>query len=103
MPFYTGRAVFYDKKYVQTSKTKATITKPIILYYILSAGKPAPTISSDQGFYQSLWDNLDRENRFLKRTAPSAQANKASTTNQEGQGIVSCSNIISCINITVDL
>jgi hypothetical protein len=43
----------------------------------LGAGKPAPTVPSDQGFYhQSLWNALDRSNCSLKGTAPS-QANKA--------------------------
>jgi hypothetical protein len=42
----------------------------------MRANKPAPTVTSDQGFYQSLWDDLDRSTRSLKRTAPS-QANKA--------------------------
>jgi hypothetical protein len=71
------RTLFYNKKYVRTSKTQATITKPIRLYYVMGAGKLAPTVPSDQGFYQSLWNALDRSNRSLKRTAPS-QANKAS-------------------------
>jgi hypothetical protein len=74
-----GHTVFYNKKYVRTSKTKATMTKPIRFYYVMGAGKPAPTIPSDQGFYQPLWDALDRRNRSLKQTAPS-QANKASAT-----------------------
>jgi hypothetical protein len=38
----------------------------------LSAGKPAPTVPSDQGFYQSLWGLLERSTRSLKRTSPSA-------------------------------
>ena len=71
-----GRTFFYNKKYVRTSKTKASITKPIRFYYVMGANKPAPTVPSDQGFYQSLWDDLDRSTRSLKRTAPS-QANKA--------------------------
>jgi hypothetical protein len=70
-----GRTVFYNKKYVQTSKTKASITKPIRFYYIMGANKLAPTVPSDQAFYQSLWDELDRSTRSLKRTAPS-QASK---------------------------
>jgi hypothetical protein len=41
-------------------------------YYVLGTGKPAPTVPSDQDFYQSLWDNPERSNRSLKRTAPSA-------------------------------
>jgi hypothetical protein len=40
----------------------------------LGAGKPALTCPSNQGFYQSLWDALDKSNRSLKR------ANKASAT-----------------------
>ena len=42
-------------------------------YYVLGAGKPAPTVPSDQDFYQSLWDDRERSNRSLKRTAPSAR------------------------------
>jgi hypothetical protein len=45
--------------------------KNIRFYYVLGAGKPTPTVPSDQGFYQSLWDDLDRSNRSLKQTAPS--------------------------------
>jgi hypothetical protein len=72
-----GATIFYNKKYVRTTKSKATANKQIRFYYVWSAGKPAPTIPSDQGFYQSLWDNLDRNNRTLKRT-PAPQAKKAS-------------------------
>jgi hypothetical protein len=43
-----GHTVFYNKKCVQTSKTKAAITKPIRFYYVMGAGKPAPTVLSDQ-------------------------------------------------------
>jgi hypothetical protein len=45
----------------------------------MGAGKPVPTVPSDQGIYQLLWDALDRSNRSLKQTAPS-QANKSSAT-----------------------
>jgi hypothetical protein len=75
MPFYTD-VQFFTTISVRTSKTKAFITKPIRFYYVMGADKPAPTVPSDQGFYQSLWDDLDRSTRSLKRTAPS-QANKA--------------------------
>ncbi len=70
--------IFFNKKKVQISKTKAT-KKTISFYYALSAGKPAPTVPSDQGFYQPLWDDLERSNRSLKRTAPSL-ASKVSPT-----------------------
>jgi hypothetical protein len=70
------RTVFYNKKKIRTSKTIARVNKNIRFYYVLGAGKPAPTVPSDQGFYKSLWDDLDRSNRSLKQTAPS-QANKA--------------------------
>jgi hypothetical protein len=75
-----GATIFYNKNYVRTTKTKATANKPIRFYYVLSAGKPAPTVPSDQGIYQSLWDDLDKSNRrsHLKGTAP--QAKKASAT-----------------------
>jgi hypothetical protein len=46
----------------------------ISFYYVVGAGKPAPTVPSDQSFYQSLWEALDRSNRSLKR------ANTASAT-----------------------
>jgi hypothetical protein len=49
-----GRTVFYNKKYVQTSKRQASITKPTRFYYVMEASEPAPTGPSDQGFYQSL-------------------------------------------------
>jgi hypothetical protein len=52
---------------------KVTNTKHIRLYHVLSAGKPSPTVPSDQGFYQSLWDIPDRSNRSLKRTAARSQ------------------------------
>ncbi len=60
-----GRTIFYNKKSVRISKTKDT-KKKISFYYVLGAGKPAPTVPADQGFYQSLWDALDRSNRPLK-------------------------------------
>jgi hypothetical protein len=59
----------YNKKHLLISKTKVT-RKTIIFYYVLGAGKPAPTVPNDQGFYQSLWDDQDRINRSLKRLAP---------------------------------
>jgi hypothetical protein len=71
-----GWTVFYNKKKIRTSKTIARANKNIRFYYVLGAGKPAPTVPSDQGFYQSLWDALDRSNRPLKR------ANKAAVTLQ---------------------
>jgi hypothetical protein len=71
-----GRTVFYNKKKIRTSKTIARANKNIRFYYVVGADKPAPIVPSDLGFYQSLWDDLDRSTRSLKRTAPS-QANKA--------------------------
>jgi hypothetical protein len=69
-----------SRKYVQTTKTKkVTANKLSRFYYILPAEKPAPTIPSSQGFYQPLWDDLDRSNRSLKQTAPQ-EAKKASET-----------------------
>jgi hypothetical protein len=42
---------------------------------------PPPSVPSNQGFYQSLWDDPDRSNRSLKRTAPPAPAsNKKEST-----------------------
>jgi hypothetical protein len=80
-----SQTVFYNKKKVQILKTKV-IRKPIKFCYILAACKAAPTILSGQGFYQLLWDALDRSNCSIKR------ANKASAThpppNQEGQRIL---------------
>jgi hypothetical protein len=63
-----GTTIFYNKKQVQTLKTK-TMYKNFRFYYVLTAGKPAPNISSDKAFYQSLWDDPDSSNRLLKRTA----------------------------------
>jgi hypothetical protein len=54
-----GETIFYNKK-SEPPRQKQQPTKP------------APTVSSDQGFYQSLWDDLD------KQKAP--QAKKVSTT-----------------------
>jgi hypothetical protein len=71
-----GQILFYNKKSIRIKKTEGMATKNIRFYYVLSPRKPAPTVPSDQGFYQSLWDDLDRSTRSLKRTAPS-QANKA--------------------------
>jgi hypothetical protein len=65
-----GRTVFHNKKKIRISKVTK---KQIRFYYVLSAGKPAPTVPSDQGFYQSLWDDPDRSNRSLKRTGPQSQ------------------------------
>ncbi len=67
-----GETIFYNKKNIQTRKTKAIASKPIRFYYVLSAGKPAPSVPSDQSFYQSLWSHPDRRNRLIKRKAKRA-------------------------------
>ena len=72
-----GRTVFHNKKKIKILKNKVA-NKHIRFYYIMSAGKPAPTVPSEQSFYQSLWEDEDRSNRSLKRTAPKASG--ASTT-----------------------
>jgi hypothetical protein len=64
-----GMTILYNKKDLLISKTKVT-KKAISFYYVLGAGKPVPNVPSDQGFYQSLWDDQDRSNRSLKRLAP---------------------------------
>jgi hypothetical protein len=69
MPFYTDVQFSTTRKVRQTSKTKATIPKPIRFYYAMGAGLPAPTVPSNQVFYQALWDDLDRSNRSLKQIA----------------------------------
>jgi hypothetical protein len=51
-----GIATLHNKKHVQISKDKTKV-KAILFYYALSASKPSPAIPSDQGFYQSLWDD----------------------------------------------
>jgi hypothetical protein len=71
-----GQILFYNKKSIRIKKTEGTATKNIRFYYVSSPRKPAPTVPSNQGFYQLLWDDLDRSTRSLKRTAPS-QANNA--------------------------
>jgi hypothetical protein len=55
----------------------------------LSAGKSAPTVPSDQGFYQSLWDDPDRSNRTLKRTGPQSQVALAPQTKKAKTSSVS--------------
>jgi hypothetical protein len=70
-----GVTIFYNKKNVRTSKSKAT-NKAISFCYVMSAWMPPPSVPSDQSFYQLLWDNPDRSNRSLKRTAPPAPARK---------------------------
>jgi hypothetical protein len=72
-----GRTIIlHNKKNVRTCKNKATI-KVIRFYYVMSAASfSAPNVPSDKGFYQSLWDDPDRSNRSLKRTAPPAPASK---------------------------
>jgi hypothetical protein len=68
-----GRTLFYNNRRIRISKAK--VTKKIIrFYYVLGPEKPAPAVPSDQDFYQSLWDDRERSNRSLKRTAPSAKA-----------------------------
>jgi hypothetical protein len=69
-----GTTIFYNKKTVRTYKSKTT-KKSISFYYVLSANKPPPSVPSDQGFYQSLWDDPDRSNSSLKR-----KANKRATS-----------------------
>jgi hypothetical protein len=43
-----GRTAFHNKKKIQILKNKVT-NKHIRFYYVLSAGKPAPTVPSEQG------------------------------------------------------
>jgi hypothetical protein len=45
--------IFYNKKNIRISKTKVK-KKAFSFYYVLEAGKPAPTVSSNQAFYQLL-------------------------------------------------
>jgi hypothetical protein len=78
-----GRTIYFNKKNVRISKSN----KAVSFYYVLSSSsKPTPTVPSNQGFYQSLWDHSDRSNRSLKRTAPLAkkvstpQAKKSKTS-----------------------
>jgi hypothetical protein len=68
-----GRTILYNNKKIRILKNKVTNTKHIRFYYVLSAGKPSPTVPTDQGFYQSPWDGPDRSNRSLKRTAAPSQ------------------------------
>jgi hypothetical protein len=67
-----GQILFYNKKNIRMKTAEeGTATTKIRFYYVLSACKPAPTVPSDQGFYQLLCDGLERSNRSLKPTAPS--------------------------------
>jgi hypothetical protein len=75
-----GKRILHNKKNIRITKNEAPAKKSISFYYVLSVGKPAPTIPSDQGFYQSLWDDPDRSNRRLKRrTAPRAKPSSSSS------------------------
>ena len=64
--------IYYNKKYVRTSKSIAN-KKSISFYYVLGAGKPPPIVPSDQCFNQSLWDDPERSNRSLKRNHSNKQ------------------------------
>jgi hypothetical protein len=68
--------------------TKAA-NKPNRFYHVLSAGKLAPTVPSDQGFYQSLWDDPSRSKSSLKRSAPQAtlQAKKSKTSSSVARAV----------------
>ncbi len=48
-----GRTVFYNIMKIRILKNLTT-KKQIRFYYIMSAGKPAPTVPFEQAFYQSL-------------------------------------------------
>jgi hypothetical protein len=69
MLFYR-QTIFYNEKNIQISTAQGTAKKKF-LYYDLSAGKPAPTVPSNQGFFPWLWDDLGRSNRSLKQIAQS--------------------------------
>jgi hypothetical protein len=73
----------------------------ISFYYVLGAGKPAPTVPSDQGVYQLLWDALDRSNCSLKQPPPRHKAIKPQQEELNHQPRVQ--GIISCSDITADL
>jgi hypothetical protein len=49
-----GRTLFYNNKRIRISKTKVLTKQIIKFYYVLGTGKPAPTVPSNQDFYQSL-------------------------------------------------
>jgi hypothetical protein len=63
-----GRTIFHNKRKIRWPNTKVS---NISFYYVLSPGMQAPTIPSDEVFYQSLWDVPSRQNRALKQIAPS--------------------------------
>jgi hypothetical protein len=75
-----GTTIYFNTKKIKTSAIKKSIIR---FYYVLSASAPVPTVPSDQAFYQALWDDPDRSNRSLKRTAPlvkNPQAKKSKTS-----------------------
>jgi hypothetical protein len=75
-----GKRILYNKKNVRITKNEAPANKSIRFYYVLPASKPTPTIPSDQGFYQSLWDDPDRSNCWLKwQTSPQAKPSSSSS------------------------
>jgi hypothetical protein len=80
-----GRTIFYNKKKIRISNSKVTNTKHIRFYYVLSSGKPYPTVPSDQGFYQLLWDSPDRSNGSFKRTAAQSQIASAQQANKKAK------------------
>jgi hypothetical protein len=80
-----GTTIFYNKKHVLISKTPQVRKKAISFYYVLGAGKPAPAVPSDQGFYQLLWDDLDRSKRSLKRILAPSQAKPAAPPNKKAK------------------
>jgi hypothetical protein len=74
MPLYKEQQYSTTRRLSERTRVKQ-LKKSISFYYVLSANKPHPSVPSDQGFYQSLWDDPDRSNRSLKR-----KANKRATS-----------------------
>jgi hypothetical protein len=68
MPLYKEQQYSTTRRLSERTRVKQ-LKKSISFYYVMSANKPPPSVPSDQGFYQLLWDDPDRSNRLLKQKA----------------------------------
>jgi hypothetical protein len=77
-----GQMVFYNKKKIRIWKTKGTATNKIRFYYILSAGKPAPTIPSEEGILSIAlgWPSQEQPLPQADRSATQSQIASAPQT-----------------------
>jgi hypothetical protein len=82
-----GHVLLHNAKVINLPNKKVSRTH---FYYVLSSpDKPAPTIPSDQKFYQELWNNRRASSRCLKRTVQSNPKNDRNQPSKKTRAVES--------------